>query len=149
MVTFDCGAISGRRFGDDELFGQRKGTNKADESCDGAFARAKGATLFLDEVDELPLDAQAALVRALEARDIVPFSERRATDDVRLIAATDRDLAELVRLGKFRQDLYERLSTVHLRVPPLRELRQDSTPPLAADEPANADQRARTGYARG
>jgi hypothetical protein len=148
LVTVDCGGLD-REFLRSELFGHRDGTNtRATECRVSAFARADGGTLLLDEIDELPLDVQSVLLRILQERELLPFAERNRHNNVRLIATADRDLVELVRQGKFREELYHQLNVLRVQVPPLGQRREVSTPPHAAGAPANADRRARRGYAR-
>jgi DNA-binding NtrC family response regulator len=110
------------------LFGHRKGSfTGASASSDGLFLAANGGTLFLDEIAELPLALQAKLLRALQEGEIEPLGSNKLVPfDARVIAATSRDLPELVRRGQFREDLYYRLNVLPLRVPPLRERRSDS-----------------------
>jgi len=127
LVTFDCGAVSAQLI-ESELFGHVRGAfTGAQGDRRGVFEEAHGGTLFLDEIGELPLELQPKLLRALESRTV-----RRVGDnfkprdiDVRLIAATNRNLSEQVNSGDFREDLYYRLAVVHVRVPPLRERRED------------------------
>lgn len=126
MQVLDCGALAPSVV-ESELFGHARGAfTGAEEARVGAFEQASGSTLFLDEVGELPLDVQPKLLRALDEREISPVgsSERRAVD-VRLLAATKRDLAEEVRRGRFREDLYFRLAVLPVRLPPLRERKED------------------------
>lgn len=126
FVVVDCGALPESLL-DSELFGHVKGAfTGALNARAGAFARADGGTIFLDELDSISLDAQARLLRALEMRQVRPLGadEERAVD-VRVIAACGRDLEHLVAEGKFRPDLFYRLSVVRLRLPALRERRED------------------------
>ena len=126
LCTLDCSAISPGVV-EAELFGYERGAfTGAEDTRPGAFERAEGSTLFLDEVGELPLDVQPKLLRAIDEREIqrVGGVERRAVD-VRIIAATKRDLAEEVARGRFREDLYFRLAVVPLSLPPLRNRRED------------------------
>ncbi len=122
FIAVNCAAIPEGTM-DSELFGHEKGAfTGAYETRIGYFEAANGGTIFLDEVSEMPWETQAKLLRVLETGEFmrVGSSQVRKTD-VRVIAATNRDLQELVRLGKFRQDLYYRISTVPIRIPPLRE----------------------------
>jgi DNA-binding NtrC family response regulator len=110
-----------------ELFGHVRGAfTGADRDRDGAFVRAHGGTIFIDEIGELELEIQPRLLRALEQRKVKPHGAPNYRDvDVRVIAATHRDLREEVRAGRFREDLYHRLTVVIVRVPPLREHKED------------------------
>ena len=110
-----------------ELFGHEKGAfTGADNRRVGKFEYANGGTLFLDEVGEMPLDTQIKLLRVLESRKISRIGSNEEFDiNVRLVAATNADLEELVRRGKFREDLYYRLKVMTIALPPLRERRQD------------------------
>ncbi len=109
------------------LFGHEKGAvPEAAEKHVGKFAEAQGGTLFLDEISELPLDMQAKLLRALQDGEIEPLGARRPLRvDVRLIAATNRNLIDLVKQGRFREDLFYRLNVFPIGVPPLRARRED------------------------
>jgi two-component system response regulator AtoC len=131
-VRVNCAAIP-TELAESELFGHAKGAfTGAAAAHAGWFAQAHGGTLVLDEVGELPLAVQARLLRALQDGEIQPLGTGRvAKVDVRVVAATHRDLAADVAAGRFRQDLYYRLSVVELRVPPLRE-RADDIPSLVS-----------------
>jgi transcriptional regulator with PAS, ATPase and Fis domain len=126
FVVFECGAVAAN-LAESELFGHERGAfTGAHATHLGAFERANGGTLFLDEVGELPLDLQPRLLRALENRRVrrVGGTEYQPID-LRVIAATNRDLKELVRAGQFREDLYFRLATAVIPVPPLRDRPED------------------------
>ena len=126
MVVVNCGAV-GRELVLSELFGHIKGSfTGASEDRPGAFDAADGGTLFLDEIGELPIDVQPALLRALEAGEVKPVGAATPhTVNVRVIAATNRDLQQSIDDGTFREDLFYRLAVVRLTVPPLRERNED------------------------
>jgi len=133
FVVVDCGAIAPALV-DSELFGHERGAfTGADRLRIGAFESAGGGTLFLDEIGDLDLALQPKLLRALEQREIVRVGavEPRAVD-VRIIAATNRDLRAEVNAGRFRSDLYYRLSVIEIVMPPLRERADDV--PVIVDE---------------
>ena len=129
MVAVDAGAITETLF-ESELFGHVKGAfTDARSDHAGKFEQADGGTLFLDEIGNIPLHLQAKLLRALQNRSVVPVggtAERPV--DIRLICATNMDLEQLVREGRFREDLYYRINTVRINLPPLRERRDDIVP---------------------
>jgi DNA-binding NtrC family response regulator len=126
FVVVNCGALD-RQLVRSELFGHERGAfTGAVRRHVGAFEAAQGGTVFLDEIGELPLDVQPVLLRALEQRKITAVgSHGEVSIDVRLIAATHRDLAAEVRAGQFREDLFYRVQVVRLEVPPLRERLDD------------------------
>ena len=126
MVVLNCGAMPGELVAS-ALFGHKRGAfTGAVEDRAGAFQAADGGTLFLDEIGEMPLDVQPMLLRALEARQITPVGGTGLQSvDVRVVAATNRDLESEVGEGRFREDLYYRLAVIKLAVPPLRERRED------------------------
>jgi transcriptional regulator with GAF, ATPase, and Fis domain len=132
FVTLDCGALPPTLI-ESALFGHERGAfTGAERAYAGVFERAHGGTLFLDEIGELPLDLQPKLLRVLERGEIERIgasSPQRV--DVRIVAATNRDLSEMVKAGKFRADLYFRLAVVPLVLPPLRA-RKDDIPAIAA-----------------
>jgi DNA-binding NtrC family response regulator len=130
MMVFDCGAVPDNLM-ESELFGHVKGAfTGATADRAGVFPLADKGTLFLDEIGELSKELQPKLLRAIESREIRPVGGTRSVHcDVRLIAATNRDLSEEVKQGRFREDLYFRLTVVRVRVPPLRRRRED-IPPL-------------------
>jgi DNA-binding NtrC family response regulator len=130
FVVVDCGAISANLV-ESELFGHLRGAfTGADRDRVGAFEAADGGTVFLDEIGEMPIDLQPKLLRALEAREIRRVGDTRARKvDVRVIAATNRRLEREVNSGRFREDLFYRLSVLTVKVPPLRE-RLDDLPGL-------------------
>jgi DNA-binding NtrC family response regulator len=130
LVVFDCGAVPPNLI-ESELFGHEKGSfTGAVMTRQGLFELADGGTLFLDELGELPLDLQPKLLRALEQREVRRVGSTKATKvDVRIIAATNRNLEDEVKAGRFRQDLFYRLSVVRLHLPALRD-RNDDIPLL-------------------
>src|SRR6266571_971800 len=132
FIPVDCGSLVPTLI-ESELFGYVKGAfTGAVQSRDGLLAIAEGGTVFLDEVGELPVDLQAKLLRAIQEREIRPVgSTKRIQINIRILAATNGELEEAVSKGTFRRDLYFRLNVLTLRIPPLRERRQD-IPLLAA-----------------
>ncbi|MGE0325557.1 MAG: sigma 54-interacting transcriptional regulator [Polyangiaceae bacterium] len=125
-VTFNCASVPRDLF-EGQLFGYRKGAfTGATSNSPGVIRAADGGTLFLDEIGELPLEMQPKLLRFLENGEVLPLGEVTPVRvDVRVVAATHRDLAKLVREQHFREDLFYRLNVVPIRVPPLRERRDD------------------------
>src|SRR6188768_3508524 len=126
FIAVNCGAIPEGTI-DSELFGHEKGSfTGAVDSRKGYFETVNGGTIFLDEIGEMPLGTQARLLRVLETGEFIRVgSSKVQKTDVRVIAATNRDLLEFTQNGKFREDLYYRLSTVPIRVPALRDRPED------------------------
>jgi hydrogenase-4 transcriptional activator len=130
LLPFNCTAVP-RDMLESQLFGYKKGAyTGADASFTGVIRSAAGGTLFLDEIGEVPLDVQPKLLRFLETHEIHPLGEPQPVKvDVRVIAATNANLEDLVAQGRFREDLFYRLNVVRLKLPPLRE-RREEIPPL-------------------
>lgn len=126
FIPVNCGALP-ENLMESELFGHTKGAfTGADKARKGLFLEADKGTIFLDEIGELPLLLQVKLLHVIEEKSIRPVgSEQAKRADVRIVAATNRDLAQMVAEGKFREDLYFRLSVFQIHAPPLRERRQD------------------------
>jgi hydrogenase-4 transcriptional activator len=129
FIPFNCGGIAPDLIAS-ELFGYRRGAfTSADKDSKGIIREAVGGTLFLDEIGELPLAAQSKLLRFLQEGEVRPLGESRPVKvDVRVVAATNRDLEADVRSGRFRDDLYYRLNVFRVHIPPLRERREDIRP---------------------
>ena len=129
MVAVDAGAITETLF-ESELFGHVKGAfTDAHTDHMGKFEQADGGTLFLDEIGNIPLHLQAKLLRAIQSRSVVRVGGSEAIPvNIRLICATNMDLEALVREGRFREDLYYRINTVHIALPSLRERKEDIIP---------------------
>jgi two-component system response regulator HydG len=126
FIPVDCGSLVPTLI-ESELFGYVKGAfTGANRSKGGLLSAADGGTVFLDEIGELPLDLQARLLRALQEKEVRPVGATHAVPiTARVLAATNRDLSAMVEQGTFRKDLYFRLSVVNLKLPPLRERRED------------------------
>jgi len=126
LISVNCAAIPDTLI-ESELFGYEKGAfTGASSQRDGLVAAADGGTLFLDEVGELPLDAQARLLRVLQEKEVRPIGATKSRKvDIRLVAATHRNLRELAKQGKFREDLYYRLDVISVKLPPLRQRDRD------------------------
>ncbi|HVH44990.1 MAG TPA: sigma-54 dependent transcriptional regulator [Labilithrix sp.] len=132
LVRFNAAAIPGE-LAEAELFGHTKGAfTGATQARTGYFQQADKGTLFIDEVGELALPIQAKVLRALQSGDVQPVGGRAEHVDVRLVAATNRDLAAEVKAGRFREDLFYRLNVVPIRVPSLRERPEDIEPLVRA-----------------
>ena len=126
LVVVNCGAIP-EGIIESELFGHKKGAyTDASETRKGYFETANKGTIFLDEIGDMPMETQVKVLRVLESGEFmrVGDSETKKTD-VRVVAATNKDLGKLVQEGKFRQDLYYRLKTVTINIPPLRQRKSD------------------------
>jgi DNA-binding NtrC family response regulator len=132
FVVFDCAAVPPSLI-ESELFGHARGAfTGATNARDGAFVQAHGGTLFIDEIGELPIQLQPRLLRAIDRRQVKPLGAAAYRDvDVRVIAATHRDLKGEVAAGRFREDLYHRLTVVECTIPPLRR-RKDDVPLLVS-----------------
>jgi DNA-binding NtrC family response regulator len=132
LMTVNCGAIPEGIF-ESEIFGHEKGAfTSAEKMRRGYFELANGGTVFLDEIGEMPVSAQVKILRILETGEFMRVGSGDVLKtDVRIIAASNRDLAQAVSVGEFRQDLYFRLKAVNVVIPPLRERREDI--PLLAD----------------
>jgi DNA-binding NtrC family response regulator len=126
FITLNCAALS-QSLMESALFGHRKGAfTDAVVDTPGIFEAADGGTLFLDEINSLPLDMQAKLLRFVDTGEYLPVgSVKTCTADVRIIAATNTPIDELIKAGEFRRDLYYRLNVVTLELPPLRDRAQD------------------------
>ncbi len=129
FITVNCGALP-EHLVESILFGHEKGAfTGATERHIGKFQEAHGGTLFLDEIGELPLETQVKLLRALQEGEIDPVGAKRPVKvDIRLISATNQNLIELVKAGRFREDLYYRLNVFPITVPPLRQRREEIVP---------------------
>src|SRR6202035_2955593 len=126
FLPYNC-TTTGRDLADSQLFGHRRGSFTGAVSAQPGLVRtAAGGTLFLDEIGDLPLDVQPKLLRFLEQQEILPIGDTRPQRvDVRVLAATNADLEQRVAEGKFREDLYYRLSVIRIHVPPLRDRREE------------------------
>ncbi len=128
LVKINCAAIPSELL-ESELFGYRKGAfTGAVADKKGKFEEADGGTIFLDEIGDMPVQLQAKILRVLQSKEIEPLGGKPKKIDVRIIAATHRNLEELVKQGKFREDLYYRLNVVPITIPPLRERKEDIKP---------------------
>ena len=125
-LPFNCTTTT-RELADSQLFGHRRGSfTGAVSDQPGIIRSAAGGTLFLDEIGDIPLDVQPKLLRFLEQNEIIPVGDPRPISvDVRVLAATNADLEQRVAEGKFREDLYYRLSIIRIDVPPLRDRREE------------------------
>lgn len=126
FIAINCGALPAGTI-DSELFGHEKGSfTSAHEMRKGYFETVDGGTIFLDEIGELPMETQSRLLRVLESGEFFKVgSSKVQKTDVRVVAATNKDLLELTEKGQFREDLYYRLSTITIKIPPLRERQED------------------------
>src|SRR3569832_2262846 len=140
FIAVNCGAIPEGTI-DSELFGHEKGSfTGAVDSRKGYFETVNGGTIFLDEIGEMPLGTQARLLRVLESGEFIRVgSSKVQITDVRVIAATIRDLLQQVHAGKFREDLYYRLNTVPIRVPALRDRKEDKNKKNRKNTEENAE----------
>jgi two-component system response regulator HydG len=126
FVAINCSSIPAHLL-ESELFGHKRGSfTGAQEARRGLFEEANGGTIFLDEIGDMPLELQSKLLRVIQEREITPVGENKPRPiDVRIIAATHKDLDSMVAEGKFRQDLFYRLSVVPIRLPALRDRKED------------------------
>ena len=125
LVVVNCGTLPATLI-ESELFGHEKGSfTGASEKRIGKFEEADGGTLFLDEIGELPLDLQVKFLRVIQQREIEPLGGKKKSINIRVIAATNRDLEEEMAAGRFRMDLYYRLNVFPILLPPLRERKED------------------------
>ena len=133
FIAVNCGAIPENLL-EAEFFGYRKGSfTGANEDREGFFQAADGGTLFLDEIGDMPVSMQSKLLRVIQERSVRPVGAVNETPiNVRVVSATHKDLAAEVQAGRFRQDLFYRLNVIQVRVPPLRERREDLGPISAA-----------------
>ncbi len=129
MVRVNCAAFP-RELIESELFGSLKGSyTGATQDRDGLFRQAEGGTLFLDEISEMPVDTQSKLLRVLQDKEVRPISGKSSYKiDCRVLAATNRPVDQAIKDGKLREDLYYRISTVSVSLPPLRDRREDILP---------------------
>ena len=129
FVPVDCTTLTGQLF-ESQLFGHMKGAfTGAIDSTIGFFRAASGGTIFLDEISEIPLELQAKLLRILQEEVVTPLGSTKAYPvDVRVLCASSRNLAQMVKEGSFRADLYYRLNVVTLEIPPLRQRKEDILP---------------------
>jgi two-component system response regulator PilR (NtrC family) len=126
FLPVNCAAIPENLL-ESQLFGHVRGAfTGAIASQEGLFSRAKGGTIFLDEIGDMPLGLQSKLLRAIESKEILPVgSTQPVTVDVRIIAASNRDLKQMAEAGQFREDLFYRLNVINIALPPLRDRRED------------------------
>jgi DNA-binding NtrC family response regulator len=126
FISINCGAIPENLL-ESELFGHKKGSfTSANEDKKGLITMANGGSLFLDEIGEMPMALQVKLLHVIQTRELTPVGDTRVINvDVRVIAATNADLAQRVKEGRFREDLYYRLNVIEINMPPLRERRDD------------------------
>ena len=130
FLPYNCTSAT-RELADSQLFGHRRGSfTGAVADQPGVIRTAAGGTIFLDEIGDLPIDVQPKFLRFLEQGEILPVGETRPTRvDVRVVAATNADLEQRVTEGKFREDLFYRLSVIRIHVPPLRDRREEIPAP--------------------